>query len=189
MIPAQPLCLPQLPLTVARLRFAVALTLAFMALLCTSAPAPAQDRIIINGTGCQVTEEDAIGIFLHSNLYLDIDFPDSHWRFGLRNDGLKGLSMVDVSLQAGQFASKQYIIKHAGMADIFVPYDDGSYSPYDMRGSYNNMDQMDPADLPAQLGSLVYLRQASGNGYIRDPYPKVAVECRETGIAWLCKQP
>ncbi len=151
--------------------------------------AHATDRIIINGSGCQVTEEDAVGIFLQSNLYLRIDFPDSHWRFGLRNDGLKGLSMVDVSLQAGQFASKQYIIKHAGMADIFVPYDDGSYSPYDMRGSYNNMDQMDPADLPAQLGSLVYLREASGNNYIRDPYPKVAVECRESGIAWLCKQP
>ena len=151
--------------------------------------AHATDRIIINGSGCQVTEEDAVGIFLQSNLYLRIDFPDSHWRFGLRNDGLKGLSLVDVSLQAGQFASKQYMIKHAGMADIFVPYDDGSYSPYDMRGSYNNMDQIDAADLPAQLGSLVYLRQASGNNYIRDPYPKVAVECRETGIAWLCKQP
>jgi hypothetical protein len=105
--------------------------------------------IIINGNGCQVTEEDAVGIFLQSNLYLRIDFPDSHWRFGLRNDGLKGLSLVDVSLQAGQFTSKQYMIKHAGMADIFVPYDDGTCSPYDMRGSYNNMDQMDAADLPA----------------------------------------
>ena len=162
---------------------------ALIAFLFNLASAHATDRIIINGSGCQVTEEDAVGIFLQSNLYLRIDFPDSHWRFGLRNDGLKGLSMVDVSLQAGQFTSKQYIIKHAGMADIFVPYDDGSYSPYDMRGSYNNMDQMDAADLPAQLGSLVYLRQASGNSYVRDPYPKVAVECRETGIAWLCKQP
>jgi len=160
-----------------------------LASLLNVVPAQATDRIIINGNGCQVTEEDAIGIFLHSDLYLRIDFPDSHWRFGLRNDGLKGLSLVDVSLQAAQFASSEYMIKHAGMADIFVPYDDGSYSPYDMRGSYNNMDQMDAADLPAQLGSLVYLREASGNFYIRDPYPKVAVECRETGIAWLCKQP
>ena len=151
-------------------------------------PAQATDRIIINGSGCQVTEEDAVGIFLQTNLYLRIDFPDSHWRFGLRNDGLKGLSMVDVSLQAGQFGSQQYLIKHAGMADIFVPYDDGSYSPYDMTGS-NNMDQMDAADLPAQLGALVYLRHTAGGPfYVRDPYPKVAVECRETGVAWLCKQ-
>jgi len=170
-------------------RFVIASGIALMACFLGLVAAQATDRIIINGTGCQVTEEDAVGIYLQSNLYLRIDFPDSQWRFGLRNDGLKGLSLVDVSLQAAQFTSRQYIIKHAGMADIFVPYDDGTYSPYDMRGSYNNMDQMDQADLPAQLGSLVYLRRASGNYYLRDPYPKVAVECRETGVAWLCKQP
>ena len=178
---------PRESLTPGRLRFAIAFAIALVASLFTIVPAQATDRIIINGTGCQVTEEDAIGIFLQSNLYLRIDFPDSHWRFGLRNDGLKGLSLVDVSLQAGQFTSKQYIIKHAGMTDIFVPYDNGSYSVYDMTGD-NNMDQMDPGDLPAQLGSLVYLRQAQGTYYIRDPYPKVAVECRDAGIAWLCKQ-
>jgi len=161
-------------------------SLFLIAILLASVPAQATDRIIINGNGCQVTEEDAVGIFLQSDLYLRIDFPDSHWRFGLRNQGIKGLRLVDVSLQAAQFSSKQYLIKDAGMADIFVPYDDGSYSPYDMTGS-NNMDQMDQADLPAQLGSLVYLRKASGSGYIHDPYPKVAVECRESGIAWLCK--
>lgn len=55
--------------------------------------AHATDHVIINGDGCQVTEEDAIGIYLHSDLYLRIDFADSHWRFGLRNQGLKGLSL------------------------------------------------------------------------------------------------
>ena len=70
--------------------------------------AQASDRVIINGDGCQVTEEDAFdgGIFLNNNLYLRIDFPDSHWRFGLRNDGLKGLSLVDVGIQAAQFTSQ-----------------------------------------------------------------------------------
>ena len=160
-------------------------TLVLMLLL-AAFPAQATDRIIINGNGCQVTEEDAVGIFLQSDLYLRIDFPDSHWRLGLRNQGIKGLRLVDVSLQAAQLGSKQYLIKDAGMADIFVPYDDGTYSPYDMTGS-NNMDQMDQADLPAGLGSLVYLRKLSGAQYIHDPYPKVAVECRESGIAWLCK--
>ena len=146
----------------------------------------ATDRLIINGNGCQVTEEDAVGIFLQSDLYLRIDFPNSHWRFGLRNQGLKGLSLVDVSLQAAQFSSPQYLIKHAGMADIFVPYDDGTYAPYDMTGS-NNMDQIDAADLAPQLSALVYFRKQSGSGYVRDPYPKVGVECRDMGIAWLCK--
>jgi Cu2+-containing amine oxidase len=160
--------------------------IALMASIVNVVPAQATDVIIINGSGCQVTEEDAVGLLLHSNLYLRIDFPDSHWRLGLRNDGLKGLSLVDVSLQAAQFTSKQYLIKHAGMAEIFVPYDDGTYNDYDMDRS-NAMDQIDAADLPAQLGSLVYLRKPSGIYYIRDPYPKVAVECREAGIAWLCK--
>jgi Cu2+-containing amine oxidase len=166
-----------------------ACALALLLPLVGAVHAPAADHVIIDGTGCQVTEEDAVGIVLHSDLYLRIDFPDSHWRLGLRNQGLKGLSLVDVSLQAGQFTSKQYLIKHAGMADIFVPYDDGTYRVYDMRGSYDNQQQMDPADLPAQLGSLVFLRHPADANYVRDFYPKVAVECREAGIAWLCKQP
>ena len=83
--------------------------------------AQATDTIIINGNGCQVTEEDTSGLFLHSDLYLRIDFPDSHWRFGLRNQGLKGLSLVDVAIQAAQFTSKQYIIKHAGMTESSFP--------------------------------------------------------------------
>ena len=92
----------------------------------------ADDRIIINGSSCKVTEEDvptSSDYYLPptsvNDLYLRVDFPDSHWRFGLRNAGLKGLSMVDVSLQAGQFTAPQYIIKHGGLADIFVPDDDG----------------------------------------------------------------
>ena len=158
---------------------------ALMASILYVVPAQATDVVIINGSDCQVTEEDAIGVQLHSNLYLRVDFLNSHWRFGLRNDGLKGLSLVDVSLQAAQLPSRQYMIKHAGMAEAFIPYDNGSYSDYDMTGN-NKMDQIYAADLPAQLASLVYLREASGNYYIRDPYPKVGVECRETGIAWRC---
>ena len=88
----------------------LALVLGFPAL----ATAQAADRIIINGSGCQVTEEDAIGIQLQSDLYLRVDYPDTHWRFGLRNLGMKGLNIVDVALQGAQFTSKQYIVKRAG---------------------------------------------------------------------------
>jgi len=70
----------------------VTLAVCFLAL----PAAQATDVVIINGAGCQVTEEDAVGIFLHNDLYLRIDFTDSHWRFGLRNQGMKGLSLVDV---------------------------------------------------------------------------------------------
>ena len=163
----------------------VTLVVFFLAL----STAQATDRVIINGDGCQVTEEDSVGIFLQSNLYLRIDFPDSHWRFGLRNDGMKGLSLVDVGVQAAQFTSKQYIIKHAGLADMFVPYDDRSHTYYDMSFGNDRMDQIDAADLPSQNAALVYLRKQMGTRYVRDTVPKVAVECREVGLGWMCKEP
>ena len=121
-----------------------------LAILCLSIPsAVATDRLIINGSGCQVTEEDAIGIYLNQDLYLRIDFPNTHWRFGLRNMGLKGTQALDVTIQGAQYTSPQYIIKRAGMAEMFVPYDDRSETYYDMSFGYDRMDQMDPADLPS----------------------------------------
>ena len=160
----------------------------FILLLAHSA-AHATDRVIINGAGCQVTEEDAVGIYLTSDLYLRIDYPNSHWRFGLRNQGLKGMAVVDVALQAAQFRSRQYVLKRAGLAEIFVPYDDGSENYYDMSLGDNRMDQIDPQDLPPENAALVYFRSRVGNLYLRDSVPKIAVECREAGMGWLCKEP
>jgi hypothetical protein len=177
------------PLWKRHARFAVAISA--MLLLCFLAlpVAHATDRVIINTDGCQVTEEDALGIQLGHDLYLRIDYPDSHWRFGLRNQGLKGMAMVDVSIQAAQFPSRQYIIKHAGLADMFVPYDDRSHTYYDMSFGNDRMDQIDQADLPAQNAALVYFRNQRGPLYVRDSVPKIAVECREVGLGWLCKEP
>src|ERR1019366_3192947 len=81
----------------------VAGSVALVAFFLVLPAAQATDVVIINGAGCQVTEEDAIGIFLHNDLYLRIDFPDSHWRFGLVNQGMKGLALVDVGVQALEF--------------------------------------------------------------------------------------
>lgn len=120
--------------------------------------AAATDRVIINATGCQVTEEDAIGIFLHQDLYLRIDYPNTHWRFGLRNMGMKGPQILDVAIQGAQYSSLQYIIKRAGLAEMFVPYDDRSHTYYDMSFGDDRMDQMDAADLPSANGALVYFR-------------------------------
>ena len=158
-------------------------------LLLAVIPATATDVRIINGSGCQVTEEDAVGIFLHQDLYLRIDYPNTHWRFGLRNMGLKGTQMLDVTLQGAQWSSPQYLIKRAGMAEMFVPYDDRSETYYDMSFGYNRMDQMDPADLPSSNASLVYFRNQNGNYYVRDTVPKLVVECRDEGVGWLCKEP
>ena len=137
-----------------------------------------------------MTEEDAIGIQLHQDLYLRIDYPNTHWRFGLRNMGMKGTQALDVTIQGAQYTSPQYIIKRAGMAEMFVPYDDRSHTYYDMSFGDDRMDQMDPADLPA-----TNCARSSTSGpsraiyYIRDTVPKIGVECRDEGIGWLCKEP
>ena len=115
-----------------------------------------------------------VGIFLNQDLYLRIDYPNTHWRFGLRNMGLKGTQALDVTIQGAQYTSPQYIIKRAGMAEMFVPYDDRSETYYDMSFGDDRMDQMDPADLPATNGALVYFRTQQGNYYVRDTVPKIA---------------
>ena len=145
------------------LRFAIAIAFAVIACLLTVSPAQAADTIIINAQGCKVTEEDALGFQLHQDLYLRIDYPNTHWRFGLRNMGLKGTQALDISIQGAQYSSPQYIIKRAGMAELFVPYDDRSETYYDMSFGYDRMDQMDPADLPSTNAALVYFRTQQGN--------------------------
>jgi Cu2+-containing amine oxidase len=171
----------------ARLAMAGSATLAVVFL--TLSTAHAVDKILINDSACQVTEEDAIGVQLHTDLYLRVDFQNSHWRFGLRNQGLKGMAIVDVAIQAAQLPSRQYIIKHAGLADMFVPYDDRTHTYYDMSFGNDRMDQIDPADLPATDAALVYFRNLQRGVYVRDTVPKIAVECREVGLGWLCKEP
>ncbi len=128
----------------------------------------------------------SVGIYLHQDLYLRIDYPNTHWRFGLRNMGMKGTQALDVTIQGAQYTTPQYIIKRAGLAEMFVPYDDRSETYYDMAFGDNRMDQMDPADLPSTNGALVYFRTQQGNFYVRDTVPKVAVECRDEGIGYGC---
>src|SRR5581483_5237844 len=162
---------------------------ALIAILLSVIPAFATDTVLINGNGYQVTEEDAVGL-LHHDLYLRIDYPNTHWRFGLRNMGLKGPQILDVTIQGAQYSSPQYVIKRAGMAEMFVPYDDRSHTYYDMSFGDDRVDQMDAQDLPSQNGALVYFRtQNGGPFFVRDTVPKIAVECRDEGIGWLCKEP
>src|SRR5215831_8870977 len=105
-----------------RLQVLLVVSAALLVLVLAVIPAVATDQVIINGPGCTVTEEDAIGIQLHHDLYLRIDYPNTHWRFGLRNMGLKGTQVLDVTIQGAQYQTPQYIIKRAGLAEMFVPY-------------------------------------------------------------------
>jgi hypothetical protein len=173
------------------LRVLLASGVALVALLLAVVPAAATDQVIINGNGCTVTEEDAIGLLLTHDLYLRIDFPNTHWRFGMRNMGQKGPQVLNVTIQGAQYTAPQYIIKRAGMAEMFVPYDDRSHTYYDMSFGSDRLDQMDSQDLPSENGALVSFRtQRNGSlVYVRDAVPKIAMECRDEGIGWLCKEP
>jgi len=175
--------------TARQLHVLLAIGATMIAVLLAITPAAATDVMIINGAGCQVTEEDALGPLLNHDLYLRIDYPNTHWRFGLRNLGMKGTQVVDISIQGAQYTSPQYIVKRAGLAEMFVPYDDRSHTYYDMSFGNDRLDQIDSADLPTQNGALTYFRTARGIFYVRDQVPKIGVECRDEGIAWLCKEP
>src|SRR5208337_468148 len=95
--------------------------IALLAILFAITSAWATDVVLINGNGCTVTEEAAVGLLLPQDLYLRIDFPNTHWRFGLRNLGMKGTQVTNVTVQGAQYTSPQYIIKRAGLAEMFVP--------------------------------------------------------------------
>ena len=181
-----------------------------------TAVAFAGDRTIINGSSCKVTEEDFDldvcvpctdcipptlqpadpgGCYHLKDVYLRVDFPDpdstkpgTHWRFGRRNDGRTGLRLVDVSVKAAQLDDLKYVIKDAGMADIYVPYDNGSNRYYDMQFTTpDDLDQVEKADLASELSSLVYLRRKTSGYYADDAIPRVGIECRDSGFAWSCK--
>ena len=174
-----------------RLQVLITTGAVLIAVLLAIKPAMATDVIIINSAGCSVTEEDAVGLLLHHDLYLRIDYPNTHWRFGLRNMGMKGTQALNVTLQGAQWTSPQYLIRRAGMAEMFVPYDDRSHTYYDMSFGDDRMDQMDPQDIPAQNAALVYFRtkRPAHLCHVRDSVPKIAVECRDEGMGWLCKEP
>jgi primary-amine oxidase len=174
-----------------RLQVLITTGAVLIAVLLAIKPAMATDVIIINSPGCSVTEEDAVGLLLHHDLYLRVDYPNTHWRFGLRNMGMKGTQALNVTLQGAQYTSPQYLIRRAGMAEMFVPYDDRSHTYYDLSFGDDRMDQIDPQDIPAQNAALVYFRTAEAGAplYVRDSVPKIAVECRDEGIGYLCKEP
>jgi len=174
-----------------QLKTLLAGTIALLAVLASVIPAAATDQVIINGNGCTVTEEDAVGLLLSHDLYLRIDFPNTHWRFGLQNLGMKGTQARNITIQGAQYTSPQYIIKRAGLAEMFVPYDDRSETYYDMSFGDDRLDQIDQQDLPAEYGALVYFRNPARGTlfYTRDPIPKIGVECRDEGIGYLCKEP
>lgn len=105
-------------------------------------------------------------------------FPEVTWQVCVTDMGKKGLWVGPVSRTSGA-SPKPWtdLIHQAGLADIFVPYHQGSPRLYDMRFT-QRLDQVTAQDAGPN-GALIYL---SG-----ETIPTVVAEIRERGVAWLCK--
>jgi primary-amine oxidase len=108
------------------------------------------------------------------------------WRVALENRGLKGVALGLVQLKRPGDTSWNTILKAAGPSEIFVPYHNGTTRLYDMQwcgASFGNphpcLRQMTPADSSPVTASQITFPGSA--------YPTVAVECRDAGVAALCK--
>ena len=106
-------------------------------------------------------------------------FPEVAWRVCVTDMGLKGLWVGPVDLRRTPTSPWMRVIYQAGLAEIFVPYEEtNTFRPYDLRYT-TALDQVTPADAGIN-GSLITLTGES--------IPTVVAEVRERGVAWLCKQ-
>lgn len=109
-------------------------------------------------------------------------FSEVAWHVCVRDMGLKGMWVGPVELQRTPGGPWMPVLYQAGLAEIFVPYNGGTFRPYDMQYCPTGgcaLDQVSAQDA-GPTGSLVTLTNES--------VPTVVAEVRDRGVAWLCKQ-
>jgi len=111
---------------------------------------------------------------------IEVNYPETAWRTCLSNQGRRGLVIGPTDLRRGPTAPWMRVLREAGVGEIFVPYHSFSFRLYDnQQGSAASLLEMNTADAGPN-GALVTL---SGQ-----PFPQVAAEVNDRGIAWLCKE-
>jgi len=121
-------------------------------------------------------------------------FNDVTWSVCVKNKGRKGLAIGNVRLKSPFINGTRTILKELSLAELFVPYHDDPRHPQDPAHPPNrpfdtnfctgappgcSMAVLTAGDLPIAGGSLITLPG--------DTEPRAIVECRDYGIAWLCK--
>lgn len=104
-------------------------------------------------------------------------FPEVSWHVCVRDAGRKGLWVGPVHLRRSASGPWMTVLYEAGLAEIFVPYHQVNFRPYDLQWTLG-LSQVGPQDTGLN-GALVWL---SG-----EPIPTVVAEVRDRGIGWLCK--
>jgi primary-amine oxidase len=104
-------------------------------------------------------------------------FPEVTWHVCVRDVGLKALWVGPVRMRRTAGGPWMEVLFEAGLAEIFVPYHQVNFRPYDLMWTsvLNRVYQQD-AGLGGQLVQLTNMA-----------YPTVVAEVRERGIGWMCK--
>lgn len=157
-------------------------------LMTTLIPAPAGARSAIQkGSGkrapCAVPTCPP-GVCAPQDVCLQPTFDSTTWQVCVENKGVKGLAIGPVFLKRPADTGFNLILQQAGITEIFTPYHQTPFRPYDMRFTYDPplvrlRAVLSPSDLPPTGGYKVT--------FPGDKLPRVVVECRDRGIAGLCK--
>ena len=105
-------------------------------------------------------------------------FRDVTWHVCVRDTGLKSLWVGPVHLKRTESGPWMTVLFQAGLAEIFVPYHETNYRPYDLRFTTRLL-QVRAQDAGSN-GSLITLTGEN--------VPTVVAEVRDRGVGWLCKQ-
>jgi hypothetical protein len=105
-------------------------------------------------------------------------FPEVAWQVCVTDMGLKGLWIGPVNLRRTPTAPWMRVVFQAGLAEIFVPYHQTNFRPYDLRWT-TALNQVTSADA-GSTGTLITLSN--------ETIPTVVAEVRDRGVGWLCKQ-
>jgi Cu2+-containing amine oxidase len=124
-----------------------------------------------------------------------IAFDDVTWSVCIMNKGAKGLAIGRVYMKSRFINGSRQILKELSLAELLVQYHDDPAFPqdpahppeplYDTQYCAGpavpgcSMDVLTPDDLPIAGGTLLTLAG--------DTAPRAIVECRDYGLAWLCK--
>jgi hypothetical protein len=108
------------------------------------------------------------------------------WRVALENRGLKGVALGLVQIKRPGDTSFNTVLKSAGPAEIFVPYHNGTTRLYDLQwcgassaNPHPCLREVKTSDTGAASTNLITFPGSA--------YPTVAMECRDAGLAALCK--
>jgi hypothetical protein len=110
-------------------------------------------------------------------------FPEVEWIVCMTDMGLKALWVGPVYLKRTPISPWMKVLHQAGLAEIFVPYHQIDFRPYDLRFP----------DDPDQLEEVTAADAGSNGSLITLPgtvsmVPTVVAEVRDRGVAWLCKE-